>query len=153
METVCGNTGNFNFFRRWFKWKQSFGPRKSYFPTNPSFYKPFTFIQSYFLLVGTILEIKCKPTFQEEHYSCSLKPSSWIFADIPASGSCFFRLVETEFSSNPSSRLVYIDFGLISSHVPLFRFFFCCCKALLKLGVNQFSSISSVPISGRNFSS
>ena len=61
---------------------------------------------------------------QEEQYSCSLKPFSWIFADIPASGSSFFRLVETEFSSNPSSRLVYTDFGLISNRVLLFRAFF-----------------------------
>ena len=32
-------------------------------------------------------------------------------------------------------------------------FFFCCWKALLKLGVNQFSPIFSVPNSGSSFSS
>ena len=107
----------------------------------------FGLIQSFFLQVDTILEIKCRPNFKEEHYSCSLKPFSWIFADIPASGSSFFQLMETEFSSNPSSRLVYTDFGLISNLVLLFRAFL-----LLKLGVNQFSPIFSVPNSGSRFS-
>ena len=50
-----------------------------------------------------------------------MKPFSWIFADIPVSGSSFFRLVETEFSSNPSPRLVYMDSGSISNRVRLFR--------------------------------
>ena len=100
--------------------------------------------------MDTILEIKCKPIFKEEHYKYSLKPSSWIFADIPASGSSFFRLVETEFPANPSSRLVYTDFGLTSNRVVLFRAFFW--KALLKLDVNQFFSIFSVPNSGSSFS-
>ena len=57
-------------------------------------YKIFDFIQSFFLLVHTIREIKFGQIFKEEHYSCSLKPFSWIFADISASGSNFFRLVE-----------------------------------------------------------
>ena len=52
-------------------------------------YKPFAFIQSIFLLVDTILEIKCRSIFKNEHYSCSLRPVSWIFADIPASVSNF----------------------------------------------------------------
>ena len=86
-------------------------------------YKPFALIQSFFLLVETILEIKCRPIFKEEHYSCSLKPFSLIFGDIAASGNSFFRLVETDFSSNPSSRLVYTDFWLISNGVLLFRVF------------------------------
>ena len=64
--------------------------------------------------------------------------------------------METKFSANPSSRLVYTDFGLISNYVLLFRvfffFFFCCWKALLKLGANQFSSTFSVPNSGSSFS-
>ena len=103
--------------------------------------------------MDTFLEINYRPDFKEKHYSCSLKPFSWIFADIPASGSSFFRLVETEFSSNPSSQLVYTDFGLISNRVLLFRvFFFCSWKALLKLGVNHFSSIFSFPNSGSSFS-
>ena len=50
------------------------------------------------MLVGTVHEIKCRPIFKEEHYSSSLKPFSWIFADIPASGGSFFRLVQAEFS-------------------------------------------------------
>ena len=73
--------------------------------------KPCGSIQSSLLLMDTILEIKCRPIFKGEHYSWSLKPFSWIFADIPASESSLFRLVETEFSSNPSLRLVYTDFG------------------------------------------
>ena len=101
--------------------------------------------------------------FREEHYSCSLRPFSWIFADIPPTGSSFSRLV----SSNPSSRLVYTDFGLISNMVaPCFKpcafiqsFFFSCWKALLKLDVNQFFSIfqfltveAVFPASGIGFS-
>ena len=58
-----------------------------------------------------------------------------------------FLVVETKFSSNPASRLVHTDFRLISNHVLLF-IFFCCWIALLKLGVNKFSSIFSVPIRG-----
>ena len=118
--------------------------------------KPFSFIQSFFLLVVTILEIKCRPFFskkKQQHCSCSLKPFSWIFENILASGSSIFRLVETEFSSNPSSRPVYTGFGLILNRVLLFRaFFFCCWKALLKLGVNQFSLFFSRPNSGSSFS-
>ena len=87
-----------------------------------------------------------------QFYSCSLKPFYCIFADIPASGSNFLWLMETEFSSNPSSRLVYTDFALISNCVLLFRAFFCCWKALLELGVNQFSSIFSVSNSASCFS-
>ena len=34
--------------------------------------------RAFFFLVDTILEIKCKPIFKEEHYSCLLKPFSWI---------------------------------------------------------------------------
>ena len=67
-------------------------------------FKSFAFIQSFFLLVDTIHEIKYRLVINEGHYSCSLKPFSdfRIFADIPASRSSFFRLVEMDFSSNPS---------------------------------------------------
>ena len=89
-------------------------------------YKPSDFIQSFFLLVKTTNEIKYRPIFKEEEYSCSLKPSSWIFADISARrrSSSFFRLLKAQFSSNPSSRLAYKNFGLISNRVLLFRAFF-----------------------------
>ena len=87
-------------------------------------YKLFAFIQRFFLLVNTILEIKCWPIFKDGHYSCLLKHFSWIFADIPASESRFFQLVEPEFLSNPSSKLAYMDFGLISNRVLLFIAFF-----------------------------
>ena len=59
--------------------------------------KPFAFIQSFFLLVDTILEIKCRSSFNEEHHSCSLKPFPRIFVDMLASGNSFFGLVEIEF--------------------------------------------------------
>ena len=64
----------------------------------------------------------------------------------------FFGLVETEFSSNPSSRLVYTNFGPISNHVLLFRAFFSCWKASVKLDVNQFFRFFSVPNSRSSFS-
>ena len=116
-------------------------------------HKPFAFIQNFFLLVDTIYEIKYRPIFKEEHYSCCLKQFSWIFEDIPASGSSFLGLFETEFLSNPSSSLVYADFGLVLNRVLLFRAFFSAAKkALMKLGVNQFSSNFSVPNSGSSFS-
>ena len=96
-------------------------------------YKPLAFIQSFFLLVDTICEIKCGSVFKEEHYSCSLKPFSRIFADIPASRSSFLRLRETEFSSNPSSRLMHTDFGLISNRVLLLRAFFLLLERITKI--------------------
>ena len=80
--------------------------------------------------MDTIHEIKCRPTFKQEHYSCSLKPFSWIFEDIRVSESSLFQLVETEFSSNPSSRLVYTDFGLISNRMLLFRAFLLLLESI-----------------------
>ena len=53
-----------------------------------------------------------------------MKLFSWVLADIPASGSSFFRLVETKILSNPLSRLVYADFGLISNRVLYSELFF-----------------------------
>ena len=52
-------------------------------------YKPYAFIQSYFLIVDTINDIKYGSILNKEHYSCSLKPFFFIFADIPASGNSF----------------------------------------------------------------
>ena len=133
----------FNFFILWFKRKQSFGPLKSYFWINPSFwlvetvslvnYKPFSLIQSFFLLVDTILEIKCHPVIKEIHYSCSLKQFSWIFADLPASGSTFFWFGKMEFSSNPSTRLACVDFELITNRVLLFRAFFLLLESITEI--------------------
>ena len=97
--------------------------------------------------MDTILEIKCRPVFKEEHYSCSLKPFSQIFSDIPASESSFFRLLKTEFSSNPSSRLMYTDFGLISNHVLLLKAFFLLLESITEIKCKPvfFFSIFSVP--------
>ena len=63
----------FNLFRHCFKWKQSFGPLKSYFSTNPSsqvVYADFGLIsnsvplfRAFFLLLESITEIMCKPVF------------------------------------------------------------------------------------------
>ena len=122
-------------------------------------YKPFAFIQSFFLLVDTIHKIKWRPIFKEEQYSCSLKPFSWIFANIPASGSSFFWLVEEEFSSYLSSRLVYMKFGLISNRVLLFRGFFLLLESITEIRCNsflrffQFLAVEAVfPVSGNGFS-
>ena len=106
-------------------------------------YKIFDFIQSFFLLVDTIREIKFGQIFKEEHYSCSLKPFSWIFADISASGSNFFRLVETEFSSNPSSWIVYTDFGLT---------FFLLLESITEIRCKTVFFNVWVPNSGSSFS-
>ena len=89
--------------------------------------------RAFFLLVDTILETKCRPIFKVKHYSCSLKPFSWIFADIPASGSSFLRQVETQFSSNPSSRPVYTDFELISNSALLFKAFFMLLESITEI--------------------
>ena len=108
METVF-----FNFFRHWFKWKQSFGPLKLHFSTNPSFwlvetvlvhYKPFTFIQSFFLLVDTIYKTKL------------LVETIFLnFCRFSVSGSSFFRLMKTDFllnaiHSNEWKRIFFIVF-------------------------------------------
>ena len=66
--------------------------------------------------------------FKKEHYYCSLKPSPWNFEGIPASISSYFRLVEKQLSSNPSSQLVYTDFGSILKRVLLFRAYFSAAR-------------------------
>ena len=94
-------------------------------------HKPFALIQSLSLLVYTIVEIKCRPSFKQEHYSSSLKPFSLISADILTSDiifldSCGWKQLSPAsgngVSIKPSSRLVYTGFCLISNHV-LFYFF------------------------------
>ena len=78
------------------------------------------------------------PLFKEKYF-CSLKLFSWIFADIPASGSSFSQVVKSELLWNPSLRLVYTDFGLILNRVILFRAFFSASeKKLLKLVQTNF---------------
>ena len=109
-------------------------------------YKPFAFIQSFFLLVDTIHEIKCMPIFKEEHYSCSLKQFVLDFCRY----SCKWKQL---FSCSGSgvfikSFITTSVYGFWVNFKPcafIQSFFFCCWKALLKLGVNQFSSIFSVP--------
>ena len=97
--------------------------------------------RAFFLLVNTIPEIKCKPIFEEEHYSCSLKPVSWIFADILANGRRNFpasgNRVFIKFFITTSAYRFWVNFKPFACIQSLF---FCCWKALLYLGVNQFSS-------------
>ena len=136
METVF-----FNFFRHSFKWKQSFDQLKSYFSTNPSFW----LVKTVFWLITNLLlwfrAFLCSWTpllklnvdlvlnkniipARWNHFLWFLQ-ISWhqiSFSWIPTGGSSYLRLVETEFPSNPSSRLVYTGFCLISNHV-LFYFF------------------------------
>ena len=99
------------------------------------------------LLKKSLMEnlIFCAVIFKEEHYSCSLKSFSWIFADVPASGSSFFLVVRTEFSSNPSARLVRTDFGLIQNSVFLFRPFFLLQESITEIKCKPvfFNSFSS----------
>ena len=70
------------------------------------------------------LEIKCRPIFKGKRYSDLLRPVSWTFSDMEWRENSFFRLLETQFSSNPLLRLMYMNFGLISNHALLFRAFF-----------------------------
>ena len=136
METVF-----FNFFRHSFKWKQSFDQLKSYFSTNPSFW----LVKTVFWLITNLLlwfrAFLCSwtPLLKlnvDLVLNKNIIPARWnhflwflliswhqiSFSWIPAGGSSYLRLVETEFPSNPSSRLVYTGFCLISNHV-LFYFF------------------------------
>ena len=92
---------------------------------------------------------------EKQQYSCSLKPFSWIFADIAANGSIFFGLVKTEFFLKPSSRLVYTDFGLISNRVLLFRAFLLLLESITKIRCKPvlLSTVEAVfPASGNGFS-
>ena len=78
---------------------------------------------------------------KKKHF-CSLKPFYWVFVDIPVSGSSFCGQQKRSFHQI----LCHCQCIPILSQFQTARFyselFFCCWKALLKLGVNQFSSIS-----------
>ena len=100
------------------------------------------------MLMETIIETKCRPFFKEKH-SCLLKPFSWIFGDIPAIGSGFFQLVEMEFSSNPSSRLVYTEFQTVCFYSELFLLL----ESITEIGCKPVFFDFSVPNSGGSFSS
>ena len=106
----------------------------------------------FFLLVDTILEIKCRPFFKGEYYSFLLKLFSWVLANIPASGSSFFRLVETKISSNPLSRLVYADFGLVSNRGLYSDFFFLLLESITEIGCIPVFFNFSVSNKGSSFS-
>ena len=96
--------------------------------------------------------MKCRPIFKEERYCWSLKPFSWIFADIAEWKQVFRASGNGVFIKSFIMTSVY---GLSVNLRPcaFIQNFFLCCKALLKFGVNQFSSIFSVPNSGTSFSS
>ena len=84
METIL-----FQFLKYPFYWKQVFHLVKIFFKQ----------ILYYCQWQRIFCLNKCRPIFKEEHYSCSLKPFSWILTDIAASGSSFFLLVEMKFLS------------------------------------------------------
>ena len=79
-------------------------------------FKPLALIQSFFLLVDTIHEIKSRPIFKEEQL-------------FPASGSGVFIKSFITISLH-ESWVKFKPCAFIS------ELFFCCWKALLKLGVN-----------------
>ena len=116
-------------------------------------FKPFfAFIQSFLRLVDTIHEIKCRPIFKKRHYSCSLKPFSWTFADIPTNESSFFWLVFIKFFITTSVYRFGVNF---KPCVFIWSFCLCCWKALLKLGVRfiQFVTLEAAFLaSGNGFS-
>ena len=112
----------------------------------------FAFTQSFLQLVNTIHEIKCRPIFKERHYSCSLKPFSWIFADIPTNESSFFWLVFIKFFITTSVYRFGVNF---KPCVVIRSLCLCCWKALLKLGVRfiQFVTLETAFLaSGNGFS-
>ena len=96
-------------------------------------YKTCAFIQNFFVLVDTIVQIKCKPIFKDKQNSCSVKPFCWIVKEIPASRSTFFRLVKIDFSSNLSLRLVYLDFGLIQIVCFYSEFFLLLLESIIEI--------------------
>ena len=124
-------------------------------------HKPFALIQSLSLLVDTIIEIKCRPSFKQKHYSCSLKPFSLISADILTSDIIFLDSYGWKQLSPASGNGVSIKsfvttsvYGFLFNFKPCaFLFFLCCWKALLKLGVKQFSSIFQFLTVDTSFSS
>ena len=93
------------------------------------------------MLVGTIHEIKCRPIFKEEQYSCSLKQLSSNFCRyscqwkqlFPASGNRVF--IKSFITTSVYG--FWVDFKLCAFSE---SFFSCCWKTLSKLSVNQFSS-------------
>ena len=95
-------------------------------------YKLCAFIWSFFLLVDTILEIRCKPIFFYFFYSWKRKQ--------------FFRLVETDFLSNASFRRVETDFLL---SVRLFKANIVLVETIIQIKVKPF--MSDCPISGSHF--
>ena len=83
------------------------------------------------------------------------KLSSSIFFQILTPMEVAFQFSEIaffNFSRNLSFWLVEIDFRLITNFVLLFGAFFCWRTQCLELGVNQFSSIFSIPNSASSFS-
>ena len=83
-------------------------------------------------------------------------PSHWnhflgFFSDIPASGNSFFRLVETEFSSYPSSFITIL--GWFQTVCFYSELFFLLLESITEIRCKSVFSIFSVSSSGSNFSS
>ena len=103
-------------------------------------YKPFAFIQNFFLLVDNIILLVETIFLDFSRYSFEGKQL------FPASGNGVF--IKSFITTS-----VYGFWVNFKPWIKAFRdFFFCCRKVLLKLRVNHFSSIFSVPNSGSSFS-
>ena len=75
--------------------------------------------------------MKCRPIFRRTLFLLD-KTISLDFTDIPASGSSFFGLVETEFLSNRSLGLLYKDLGHFET-VFLFGAFFLLLENITEI--------------------
>ena len=93
------------------------------------------------------------PIFKEEQYSCSLKPFVLDFCRYSCKWKQLFSCSGSGvFIKSFTTTSVYGFWANFKPWAFIQSFFFCCWKALLKLGVNQFSSIFSVSKSGSSFS-
>ena len=98
--------------------------------------------------------------YLKKPYFCLWKPSSLIFSDTNSNGSSLLVHWNRIFPASGNEVFIkcFIATSVYGSWVNfkpcafIQSFFFCCWKALLKLGVNQFSPIFSVTNSGSSFS-
>ena len=107
------------FFRHSFKWKQSFDQLKSYFSTNPSFWLVKTvfwlitnlllWFRAFLCLWTPLLKLNVDLVLNKNIIPARWNHFLWFlqiswhqisFSWIPAGGSSYLRLVETEFPSN-----------------------------------------------------
>ena len=111
-------------------------------------WKRYSFIH---IFLETIIAVRGRPIFKKNLISAGGNRFLQ-FMQILIRMEVLFGLVKSYFSRNPSFWLVETDIRLITNFVLLFETFFCWWTQFLRLGVNQFSSIFSVPNSGSSFS-